>query len=178
MIEIRLNKNIEDLRAIYYIDNNQKYFFGPNTKKQSIFLLIALITFPFFAVYALNLKDSSIFIIGSVFHSLFVYDFWKVAKPIIDWKKSVETFLKRVEKTKDLRLKYNEDYILHIQDNEELKLNWEVIEKAIISEKFIWLFSDSNVLLPKSSMNEMEYRDLAELISKKVKNVEKKNYNN
>lgn len=174
MTEIRLNNDIEDLRAIYYRDNNQKYFFGPNTKKQSIYLIIAIIAFPFFAVYALNLNESWLFILGSVFLSLLVYDYWKVAKPIIDWKKSVETFLKRAEKTKDLRLKYNEDYFIHIQDNEELKQNWEVLEKAIINEKFIWLFSDTNVLLPKSSMNEMEYRDLTELISKKVKNVEKK----
>lgn len=86
----------------------------------------------------------------------------------------MESFLHRAEKTKDLRLKYNEDYFIHIQDNEELKQNWDVLEKAIINERFIWLFSDTNVLLPKSSMNEMEYRDLTELISKKVKNVEKK----
>lgn len=174
MTEIRLNKNIEDLRAIYYRDNSHKYFFGPNTKKQSIYLTIAVIAFPFFAVYALNLKDSWLFILGTVFLSLLVYDYWKVTKPIIDWKKSVETFLKRAEKTKDLRLKYNEDFFIHIQDNEELKQNWEVIEKAIINERFIWLFSDTNVLLLKSSMNHMEYRDLTELISKKVKNVEKK----
>jgi hypothetical protein len=173
MTEIKLTKDIEDLRAIYYRDNNQKYFFGPNTKRQSIYLVIALIAFPFFAVYALNLKDSWLFILGTVFLSLLIYDFWKVAKPIIDWKKSVETFLKRAEKTKDVRLKYNEACFIHIQDNEELKQNWEVLEKAIINEKFIWLFSDINVLLPKNSMNEMEYHDLTELILKKVKNVEK-----
>jgi hypothetical protein len=174
MTEIRLKKDIEDLRAIYYRDNNQQYFFGPNTKRQSIYLIFAIIAFPFFVVHTLNLKDSWLFILGSVFLSLLIYDFWKVAKPIIDWKKSVETFLKRAEKTKDLRLKYNEDFFIHIQDNEELKQNWEILEKAIINEKFIWLFSDTNVLLPKSSMNDMEYRDLTELISKKVKNVEKK----
>lgn len=174
MTEIKLNVDIEDLRAIYYRDNNQKYFFGPNTKRQSIYLIIAVIAFPFFTVYALNLDDSWLFIFGSVFLSLLVYDFWKVAKPIIDWKKSVEIFLKKAAKTKDLRLKYNEDYFIHIQDSKELKQNWEVIEKAIITKKFIWLFSDANVLLPKSTMNEKEYRDLAEIITEKVKNVEKK----
>ena len=174
MTEIRLNKDIEDLKAIYYSDNNHKYFFGPNTKKQSFYLTIAIITFPFFAIYVLNNKESWFFIIGSVFLSLLIYDYWKVAKPIIDWKNSVETFLKKVEKTKDIRLKYNEEFFIHIQDNEELKQNWEVLQKAIITEKYIWLFSDTNLLLPKSSMNEIEYRNLTELVSKKVKNVEKK----
>jgi hypothetical protein len=174
MTEIRLKKDIEDIRAIYYRDNNQKYFFGPNTKKQSVYMTIALVAFPFFAVYALNLKDSWLFILGSIFLSLLIYDYWRVAKPIIDWKKSVETFLKKAEKTKDLILKYNDEYFIHIQDDEELKQNWEILEKAIINERFIWLFSDTNVLLPKSSMNESEYKALSELISNKVKNVEKK----
>lgn len=173
MTEIRLNKDIEDIRAIYYSDNNQKYFFGPNTKKQSIYMSIAIIIFPFFAFYALNLKDSWIFILGSVFLSLIIYDYWRVAKPIIEWKKSVEAFLKKAEKTEDLRFKYNDTFFIHIQDNEELKQNWEVIEKATIHEKFIWLFSDTNMLLPKSSMSENEYHALSELISRKVKNVEK-----
>jgi hypothetical protein len=173
MNEIRLNKDIQDVRSIYYRDNNQTYFFGPNTRKQSIYLLIALLTFPFFAVYALNLQDSWLFVLGSVFFSLLCYDFWKVAKPILDWKKSVEAFLKKAEKIVDLRLKYNENFFIHIQDNEELKQNWEVIEKAIINERFIWLFSDTNILLPKSSMTESEFQALITLISSKVKNVEK-----
>lgn len=170
MTEIKLNKDIEDLRAIYYRDNNQKYFFGPNTKKQSIYLTIAIIAFPFFAVYALNLNDSWFFILGSVFLSLLIYDYWKVAKPIIEWKKSVESFLKKAEKTKDLRLKYNEDFFVHIQDNEQLKQNWEVVDKAIINNRFIWLFSDTNILLPKNSMSESEYNTLKDVISSNVKN--------
>jgi hypothetical protein len=173
MTEIRLNIDIEDLREIYYRDNNQKYFFGPKTKKRSAYLTVAIITFPFLAFYALNLKDSWLFILGSVFLSLLIYDFWRVAKPIIDWKKSVETFLKKAEKIEDLRFKYNEKYFIHIQDNEELKQNWDVLVKAIINKKFIWLFSDTNVLLPKRSMNESEYQTLSELITRKVKNVEK-----
>lgn len=173
MTEIRLIKDIEDLRAIYYRDNNQKYFFGPTTKKQSVYLIFAIIAFPFFAVYALNLKDDWLFILGSVFFSLLIYDYWRVAKPIIDWKKSVETFLKKADKIEDLRFKYNEEYFIHIQDNEELKQNWDILEKAIINKEFIWLFSDTNVLLPKSSMKESEYYALSELIVGKVKNVEK-----
>jgi hypothetical protein len=119
------------------------------------------------------LKDSWLFIFGSVFLSLVIYDYWRVAKPIIDWKKSVDTFLRKAEKIEDLRFKYNEEYYIHIQDNEELKQNWDVLEKAIINKKFIWLFSDTNVLLPQSSMNESEFHTLSEQITRKVKNVEK-----
>ena len=106
--------------------------------------------------------------------SLLVYDFWRVVKPILVWKKSVETFLKKAEKITDLRLKYNDEFFVYVEDREELKQNWSVLEKAIIDEDFIWLFSDTNVLLPKSSMNESEFHALKELISNKVKNVQKK----
>lgn len=173
MTEIRLNIDVNELRTIYFRDNNQKYFFGPNTKKQSVYLTIAIFAFPFFTVYALNLKDSWLFILGSVFLSLIIYDYWRVAKPIINWKKSVETFLSKAEKIKDLRFNYNQECFIHIQDNEELKQNWDVLEKVVVNEKFIWLFSDTNVLLPKSSMGDNEYQTLIELIMKKVKNVAK-----
>jgi hypothetical protein len=173
MIEIRMKYDVQDLRSIYYKDNDQKYFFGPKTKKQSIYLLIAIITYPFFALYALNTHDSWFFVLGSVFFSLFCYDFWRVAKPIMDWKKSVESFLKIAEKTEDLRFQYNENFFIYTQDQEELKQNWEVIEKAIVNEQFIWLFSDKNILLPKSSMTESEYQALMDLVLSKVKNVEK-----
>lgn len=173
MTEITLNKDIEELRAIYFRDNYQKYFFGPSTKKQSVYLIIALIIFPFFVLYALNLKDSLFFILGSFFFLLLIYDYWKVAKPIIEWKKSIETFLKKAEKIEDLRFLYNDIFFIHIQDKEELKQSWDIVEKAIINEKFIWLLSDANVLLPKSSMTENEYQAVSELIFSKVKNVEK-----
>lgn len=173
MTEIKLNKDIEELRLIYYKDNNQKYFFGPNTRKQSIYLIIALITFPFFALYAWNLKDSWLLLLGLVLLLLVINDYWKVARPVIEWKKSVDAFLKKAENIKDLRLIYNEDYLIHVQDNEELKQNWEVIEKAIINDNCIWLFSDSNILIPKSAMKEIEYKALSEFILNKVRNVEK-----
>lgn len=174
MIEIKLKNNSADLRAIYYRDNHQLIFFGPNTKKQSIYLTLAIIVYPFFAFYALNSNDSWFFIIGSMSLSLLVYDFWRVVKPILVWKKSVEAFLKKAEKITDLRLKYNDEFFVYVEDREELKQNWSVLEKAIIDEDFIWLFSDTNVLLPKSSMNESEFHALKELISHKVKNVQKK----
>lgn len=173
MTEIKLTKDIDNLRSIYYRNNDQKYFFGPKTKKQSLYMLIAIIVFPFFAIYTLSIDDSWFFILGSVFLSLLIYDYWRVAKPIIDWKKSVESFLKKTALVNDLRFKYNEEYFVHIQDQEELKQNWEIIEKAIINNEFIWLLSDTNVLLPKKSMRSSEFQTLSTLISEKVKNVEK-----
>jgi len=109
--EIDLKTDLNDLREIYFRDNKQKYFFGPETKRQSIYLVLAIVIFPFFAVHALTLNSDNrwYFPLGCIFFSLLVYDFWKVASPIIKWKKSVLLFLEKAEKIKVLKLKYTDD---------------------------------------------------------------------
>lgn len=173
MTEIILSKDIEILRAIYHRDRQHKIFFGPATKKQSIYVLITTLAFPFFVMKALSFEDSTLLVMGSIFYSLICYDFWRVAKPIIQWKRSVETFLIKAESIKYLRFKYNDTFFIHIQDQEELKQHWEVVDKAIINDQFICLYSDSNVLLPKGSMTDVEYQELKDMVMEKVKNVVK-----
>jgi hypothetical protein len=174
MTEIKLKVDVSELRSFYFENNEHRYFFGPNTKKQSTYLLLSLVVYPFYTIHTLNTKDQAFFMFGTILLSLIVNDYLKVALPIIKWKKSVETFLKEAEKIKDLRFIYSDDYVIHISDNQEIKQNWEIIEKAVINDRFIWLFSDNNILLPKNAMKEEEYQALIELIKIKVKNVEKK----
>jgi hypothetical protein len=171
--DITLKPDLNDIREIYFRANNHKYFFGPETKRQSIYLVLVLIGFPFFAVFALNQRENWYFVLGCIFFSLNVYDFWKVAKPIITWKKSVLKFLKEAADTKVLELKYNDVFFIHIQDQNELKQEWVVIDRAILNSRFIWLFSNTSILLPKSSMREEEFIRLSNVVMEKVKNVEK-----
>ena len=173
MTEIKLTKNIKDIRAIYYRNNNQQYYFGPNTKKQSLLFTVVLILFPFFAIYTFNLENKWFFVSVLICFIVACYSFWKVVKPIIVWKKSIENFLKRIEIIDDFRFKYNEDYFIHIEGKEELKQSWDLIKQAVLNDKFIWLFSDTNILLPKSAMSENEYLALSKLISDKVKYIVK-----
>lgn len=173
MIEIKLTKNIKEIRDIYYRNNNQKYYFGPNTVKQSLLFTIALIVFPFFAMYTFNIENKWFFVSVLIGFIVVCYSFWRVVKPIIVWKKSVENFLRRLASIDDFRFKYNEDHFIHIEGKEELKQNWDLIKQAVLNDKFIWLFSDTNILLPKSAMTENEYLALSKLISDKVKYIVK-----
>lgn len=173
MTEINLTTDINHLRAIYFRDNRHKYFFGPATKKQSTYLTIGVILFPILAYYTLSIKDGWLLIFGAFSLCYIIYDFWKAARVVIQWRKSVEQFLIKAENIKDLRFVYNDDHFTHIQNNETLKQDWSVIEKAIINDQLIWLFSDTNLLLPKSSMSDDEFRQLSDLVLAKVKNVER-----
>ena len=98
MIEINLKVDVVELRNIYFRDNRQKYFFGPSTKRQSLYLVVAIAVFPFFVMHALNSSyDRWYFVLGSIFFSLLVYDYWKVARPIIKWKKIYFEFSRKGE---------------------------------------------------------------------------------
>lgn len=174
MIEINLKVDVVELRNIYFRDNRQKYFFGPGTKRQSLYLVVAIAVFPFFVMHALNSTyDRWYFVLGSIFFSLLVYDYWKVARPIIKWKKSILNFLEKVKHTQTLTFHYNETYYIHTQDSQQLKQNWSAVEQAIIDDQCIWLLSDKNILLPKSSMRNDEYNALSQTIMNQVQHVER-----
>lgn len=174
MTEIHFKYNPEDLRDIYFGENKHKYLFGPETKKQSTFLIIAICVYPFYFWYTLNLEDDGLFIVGGMIFAWVCFDFRKVAKPIIEWKKSVLKFLADAEKIKELKVMYNNESIIHKQDNEEIKMNWSVIDHATINDRFIGLHASQNFIFPKSSMTDDEYKNLANIIIEKVKNVEKR----
>ncbi len=173
MTEIKMSVDIDDLRSIYFRDNQHKLFFGQSTKKQSTFLIIGVILVPPLAFYSWYIQELGLLLFAIIFLFAVVYEFWKAARNVIQWRKSVEEFLTKAENTKDLRLSYNETSFVHIHDNDTLKQDWTIIEKAVINERLIWLFSDTNVLLPRSSMSELEFDHLSKLITSKVKNVQK-----
>lgn len=170
---IRMKIDIDSLREIYFSDKHHQVFFGPSTFKQSILLSIGIIVSPFYFGYALSLGDGILVFFGIIALSLLFFEFWKVARPIVEWKKLVRLYLERAEKVRSLTVYYTDTYILHIQDNEELKKNWDIIDKAVITDKYIWLYSDNNILLPKAAMRDSEFDALVGTILKKVKNVEK-----
>jgi hypothetical protein len=152
--EINLKIDKDDLRGIYFEGNRQKYFFGPETKKQSIYLVFAIVVFPFFAVNALKMGNGWYFILGCAFFFFLAHDYWKTAMPIYKWKKSILEFIEEAERLEVLRFNYNEDYFIHTQNSDVSKKEWSMIEQATINERYIWLFS--------------------KMIIDKVKNVDKK----
>ena len=173
MTEIRLKIEVNDIQEIYFRNDKRKYFFGPTTRRQSFYLLFAILIFPFFVMKTIGMEDDLYFIAGGMLFFWVIYDFWRVASPIIKWKKSVYTFLEKVKKTKVAMLSYNDIFFVHVQDSEQTKQNWTVIDRAVIMEDYIWLFSNTNFLLPAKSMTKTEFDNLSITVMNKVKNVEK-----
>ena len=174
MTEILLKVDIEDLKRIYFRDNEQKYFFGPKTERQSIYLVLAIVIYPVWVSYTLSANKLWQFVLGSIFFCLAIFSFWMVTRPIIKRKKAVLRFLHEAENVKTLKFQYNDQYLIHIQDDHQLKLEWGVIDRAVITDSYIWLFSTTNILLPKRSMSAEAYESLSEMIMSSVKNVEKR----
>ncbi|WP_430404756.1 hypothetical protein [Fluviicola sp.] len=172
--EIIMKTDMADLRDIYFGTRKHVYFFGPKTKTVSSGLVITLIVFPFLANYALNIHEGGLLVFACLCLISATLIFWSAAKPIIEWKKSINEFLAMAEKVKSLRIIYNDEFILHIQDESEIKLNWTVIQYAIINDRTVSIYSDiTNILLPKSSMTSEEYTILCDRIMEKVQEVQK-----
>ena len=174
MTEINLNIDVDVLREMYFGTENHKYFFGPNTKKQSLLLVTSIFIYPFFVWYSIGLEDDWIFVFGTIAFSLFLYEFLKVAKPIIKWKKEINDYLKSVSMIKVLKFQYSDLYIIHTQDEQISKMEWSKINQAIINDDLICLYySNGNFLLPKKSMSNSEFETLSKTIFSNVPNVDK-----
>ncbi len=172
--EIILKVDIEDLRDIYFSKRQHIYFFGPQTKDISWGLVAGIVLFPLVTTYSLNNRVGGMFIFSCIVFISLIYGFWQAARPIIAWKKSVHEFLKMAENVKSLKIIFNENFILHIQDEEEIKLNWDAVKYATISQRSISICSDiTNMLLPKSSMSDEEYSILSDKVMEKVQEVQK-----
>lgn len=171
MTEIQLKIDVETLRKLYFKHNYQRYFFGPNTKRQSIYLVIALLAYPPFATYCLNNGKDLYFILGGLFFALICYDFSRKARPIIAWKKAVLAFLDKTSKLQSLRIRFDEKEFQHFQDDEVLTMTWNSIQSSDIFSDYLWIFGETSILLPKSSMTEEEFEGLKKMIKKTVKSV-------
>lgn len=114
------------------------------------------------------------FIFSCIAFISLIYGFFQAARPIIAWKKSIREFLKMAENVKTLKIIFNENFILYIQDEEEIKLNWNAVKYATINQRSISICSDiTNMLLPKSSMSDDEYFVLSNKVMEKVQEVQK-----
>ena len=171
MTEINLNYQSKDLREIYFGEGHHKYFFGPETKRQSWMLVIALGLYPVFLVYSIQLEDNWLMILGTIYLGLVMYDFQRKTRPIIYWKKSVEAFLERVDNNSEHGLKVDEDSVTFIQGDTETILQWSIIKRASINAYYIGLTADSNLLFPKNSMTEKEFDELKKIVKRKVAQV-------
>lgn len=175
MTEITVRIDMEELRNIYWGNGYQRYFFGPTTKKESAWLIVAVLVYPFFAWYSIRLEDYIWFVSGTVFFTLLVYRFIDVARPIIAWKKSVTDFLTDAEKTTTLKIMYTDEFIIHQQDEITIKLNWSMITKATITDRFIsFEKSPDTFLIPKKSITEDEFQALDVILMAKVQHVERR----
>ena len=172
MTEIILKLDIDVLREVYFKGKEPNVFFGPQTKKQALYLLVSLLTYPFFAFYAIG-KDQSLFVLGSIAFTLPVFGYYQAVKPMWTWKKSVDNFILESGKIKDLKFTYDDKILIHTSDNQIIKKTWDTIEKAVINTDCIWLFSDSDILLPKKAMTENEFNALTLVVLDQVKNVYK-----
>lgn len=171
--EIILKVNPYDLKDIYFGQRDHVIFFGPNTKAVSLGLVSALILCPLFTAYALSIHEGGLVFLAAMLFFAAIVTFWSVAKPIITWKRTVSAFLEHANSIQVLKVIFNDEFIHHIQDETETKLNWSAVERATITSRFIELHASTHIFLPKSAMTPQQYQVLCDQVMNKVQEVQK-----
>jgi len=169
VIKIDLTVNIRDLYDVMYQKKEYRFFFGPQTEYESLFLITGIFIF---SVTLLNFVESKNYLaiyFGVCMFFLSTYLFLRVVRRIIKQKNEVCTFLPQAKAIKKLQIQYTDEFIRHIQDDRILEYKWEEIHQAFIQKKFILLKGSQQIWLPKTSMKEAEYTLLSETILQNVK---------
>jgi hypothetical protein len=144
--EIKLNIDLKIVKALFYEQGYHRLFYGLYNKKQSIILLIGLILFPFYLYYSLEYDIRWLLVVGIFIYYKIIDEFWLATKSVYRWRKSAFKFLKAAKKVKEIIIKYDDIHFIHIQDGNEIKLEWLEIKKANVNENSIQLFFTGNIL--------------------------------
>ena len=169
---IILKKDIEELRRIYFDQQDHRLFFGKETRKESWLLLQSILTYPVFFYFTIDLNESLIFVAGTVIYLIPVFKFIDAARPILQWRRSLNNFLKRVENTDVVSIRFDEQSFIHQEDEEQTRVHWDAFDQAEIHGSHIWLQSaETNFILPKKCMSVEEFSALRQAVNSKVKKV-------
>jgi hypothetical protein len=166
--EINLSFNRKEIEQIFFENGDQKLLFGGTSKRQSVYLLIGLIAFPFFMQQASVYKSNVIMGIGIVLFGLVCYNYMRVAKRIIDWRRSVRLFLDENEKIQQHTLRYDGEGFELIQDDETFAYKWPEVKNAVITDRYIRLHAPTDALIPRSAMGNEQFEAFKAVVSEKV----------
>jgi hypothetical protein len=166
--EIALTFSRKTLEDIFYEKGDQKLFFGASSKRQSLHLLIGIIAFPFFLQQAIAYESNVLMGIGIVLFGLVCYNFSRVARRIVEWRRSVRIFLDETEKISKHTLIYDNERIQLIQDEEITDIAWPDVKNAVITNRYIRLHAATDMMIPRGAMSDAQFDAFKATVEEKV----------
>ncbi|OJV36107.1 MAG: hypothetical protein BGO29_16225 [Bacteroidales bacterium 36-12] len=145
------------------------FFFGPETKNDSIAIIIL-------AVLLFSTKSNSSFqsTNWALFYFLLLIEIALIIKltikivNLLKWKKSINEYLDFVANHKTFKLIAAENTITIKLDENVTQEKWNEIKGCEINNEFISIKSNYDYFLPKKSMTEIEFESLKNILSEKI----------
>ena len=174
MTEINITIRRSDLEEIYRVKDEYKIWFGNRTKRQSWYLTVAFLLYPYYFYRSIGQNDKTVIVMLTLLMGVIVYEFIRVVRPLVAGRKKIEKFISFAVNLKVIKVFYSRDVFRHVQDDQELVYEWGDIKAAQIFDKGITLSTETmGIILPKKGMLSEEFEGLAEMIEQQVEQIEK-----
>lgn len=163
---IPLTVHRKEIKKIYYANGNLRLFLGPKTILPfGIFLgaLVCIILIEFFIPVNHWRLFLSIFLL---FASLLKYLI--AASTIWQARKSITTFLDEIDRIKQHTIVYDDATFQLIQDEIIHAVEWSNFTGVQFGEDFFHLAGETDFLIPRSAMTDMQFEDLAAFVKRKL----------
>lgn len=172
---IELNCDPEKLRTMYFQSGEDKWFFGPKTRKESIAILIMPLVLLLSIYLSRSQKREDLLFVGCMICVMLTYSFFRSFFRIRKWKRAVLKFIGESANS-DIRFSYNDEGYTHTMNEHFLKREWkEVVASQIVDGEYITLsHEDAQTVVPACCIQPEEFTLLAETIREKVGNVNQK----
>jgi hypothetical protein len=168
-MEINLNFRRKDFEEIYSTNNAGSYIKDESIKTIFRNLMITVASVFCLLIYSYYKNSYGFFKASLIVLGVFCIAYFDQAIGIKRWRKSVKIYFEIQEKFKNNKLIVTDSYFSIIQDSTESLEKWSNLERAKISDKFIWLLGNENYLIPAKSMTKDDYEKFRRVVSEKFK---------
>lgn len=166
IISLKFNK--KDFEEIYFTDKKRSLFFSPKTKALTItFLFLSIITIVFYFGGFWGISNWGILYLLLFFAIVNLLRLASGVLTVLNWRNSIEKYLKEMESYSKLEVIVLKDYINVVFDDKENFTHWSEFKRVIVNDKYISLEGKVNYLFPKKSMCEEDYT----FFKKSIKNI-------
>ncbi len=169
MIEIKLNYNRKYFEDFYFKGDNEKIFFSPITKEDTILSIVFGIICS--ALLMLAISTDKYWYAFFFFLLIFVVQCLNLRRkvvPILRWRKKVNLHLDSIAGYKNCRLLLSESTFSFIHDDKETIEHWSNFKKIDISEDGILLYGNDIYLIPQKSVAADDYLVLTKEVRNKI----------
>lgn len=171
--EIDLLFNRTHFEEIYFKSNWKNYFFNSTINQYSIgvMALILLLTTliilsEYIEVNQTLIVMNFVFVVLGLVMMLIIYGFMTFKLRSIN--RGIKEYLDNIEQIKSHKMILGESSLILIQDEVETIEKWSSFKKVVINEDYIAIISSIEMLFPRKSMSESDYKLFKNTVREKI----------